>query len=693
MGSSLYVEVPGEPPFEVRLEKDLISVGRSEDNVLGLRDMNVSRVHFVIERRENTWLVRDKGSRNGTLVNRQPVYDKVLREGDRIEVGGTALTFRAQASRLAISMSDAPRPKPSQAPPSQPRDGTVADKPAPTPVPVPQAPPIGAFAARPTTYIPSPAPPASPAPTPPGPLPATQRVATTPFPIFTPPPTPAAALPRPNVGMAPGSTPAAAAPRAQAPIPPSQLPAARRDPLPELPATTPERTPLPERTVPIGTRNVGRVGDLVEKTPQPPRPARPARNDRWKKLAELTAAINQERDLGRLLERIVDAVLSLVPARGAFLVTLKDDQLDLRVARNFDARALGDPEGAYRLSYQTCREAIESKRPILTRDAQLESNLAGFDSISNLQLKAILCVPFGVGREMLGVVYLDEPQLDPGEQSTDVIELVAAFGDLAGIAFANARHLEEVARRERLSEELKIASRIQRKLLPETAPRVPGLEIAGRTIPAEEVGGDLYDFFLGPTGDLFISCGDVSGKGAGAGIVMASARALLRAYAERESRTDRLLAALNNALVRDLEKGSFVSIVLLRYSPTTQKVAFAGGGHEHLLVCRPRTGNVERIRSGGVVLGLSADVSGKLEERPLDLAPGDQVVLYTDGATEAASPEGEELGLDRLAAIVGIAREKTPADMVAHVVEHVRRFTGEGYPLRDDLTVVALKRV
>src|SRR5207302_8785620 len=112
MGSSLYVEVPGEPPFEVRLDADVVSVGRAEENVLGLRDMNVSRHHFSIERRETGWLLRDRGSRNGTLVNRQHCFDKILRDGDRIEVGGSTLTFRAQASRHSIGTDQAPRPRP-----------------------------------------------------------------------------------------------------------------------------------------------------------------------------------------------------------------------------------------------------------------------------------------------------------------------------------------------------------------------------------------------------------------------------------------------------------------------------------------------------------------------------------------------------------------------------------------------------
>src|SRR5581483_177972 len=320
MVSSLYVEVPGEPPFEVRLDKDLISVGRAEENVLGLRDMNVSRHHFVIERRENTWLVRDKGSRNGTLVNRQPVYDKVLRDGDKIEVGGSALTFRAQASRLAVGTAEAPRPKPSPAlresslntalpprekppppgvgaalpaapPPASPAIPTApsGEKASPGEKPAPaapaQPPPIGAFATRPLP--PQPPAPADRAttPRPPGtPLPGREGTArspamprgTTPMPIFTPPvsETPPSALPRPPVAAPNAATPAKPMPRGTAAIPPVPM-----HELPELPATS------PERTTPLEVKNLGRVSDLFEPkttaaTPKPPT----QRPDRWKKL-------------------------------------------------------------------------------------------------------------------------------------------------------------------------------------------------------------------------------------------------------------------------------------------------------------------------------------------------------------------------------------------------------------------------
>jgi GAF domain-containing protein len=207
--------------------------------------------------------------------------------------------------------------------------------------------------------------------------------------------------------------------------------------------------------------------------------------NRWKRLAEAAAAINKERDLGKLLEKIVDNLLALVPAKGAFLILREADGLRIAVARGTEGEHTADPvTGTYRFSRTVCQEAIASRRPILTRDAVEDQNLAHVASIANLNLRAILCVPFAAG-ESIGVVYLDEPATElEGPGADEIVALVAAFGDLAGIAFANARYLADVRERERLQEELRIASRIQRKLLPAAAPQVRGLEVAGTMLPA-----------------------------------------------------------------------------------------------------------------------------------------------------------------------------------------------------------------
>jgi serine phosphatase RsbU (regulator of sigma subunit) len=663
MTSSLYVEVPGEPPFEVRLERDVMVVGR-QDTDLALRDMNVSRRHFRVERAPavSGFVLRDERSRNGTFVNGVSVLDKMLVEGDRIQVGGSTLTFRLVASPSSIPLELAPRPLATPRAGSDPAlSGSSAD--------VPVSRPSGMVGRAPATVS-----------LPPG---ARRRELISPS-----TPLPEGPWSNPPVShdltIAPGYMLAPAVAGGPVPLPRPAPPAAGE--------VTP-RPPLPEGDP--GTKSHQRPSRA-----QVPVPAvLPPPGERWRLLADVACAINGEHDIDRLLERILDAVLTLVPAKSGFLVLREGGELVVKANRNapdvrLDATSDGAGDAASRYSQQVCNEAIAQRRPVLTQDAISDEKLGQFQTVMSLRLKSILCVPFSSNDVALGVVYLDEPQVDPFAEEGEVVELVGAFGDLAGIALQNARHLRETAARERLEEELRIASRIQRNLLPKAVTELRGLELAGRTMPAREVGGDLYDFFRRPPpeSEVVISIGDVSGKGIGAGLVMVQVRSLLRAYAESYRPTDELLVHVNRALAGDLEPGQFVSFLLMRYEEESGHVSFTGAGHEHLILFRPGTGQLELMRAGGVVLGLMPDVTGRLVERHMTLQPGDVICLYTDGATEAHSPTGEEFGLERVAAALQ-AGPLDPESIVKRVIDQVVAFTGEGRELADDLTVVALRRV
>jgi serine phosphatase RsbU (regulator of sigma subunit) len=595
MVASFQIEVPQQQPVEVLLDAHLISVGRAENNTLPLRDMNVSRHHFSVELvPAQGYVLQDQGSRNGTVVNGQQVKKKILEEGDRIHVGGSTLTFRAEASPQAMPLVAI--------------RGSVASTPV-TPlsgyglIPQPQAvPSLGNRVTR--SHRPKPA--------------------------FT------------NL------------------------------------ATSPEPPTRPSGRMPRIKLEEGSVDDF-----------------RWRKLAEVACAINLERDVDALLEKILDAVLALVPAKSAFLVLCEEDTLNVKASRGGGAAVVpvGQPLESYRMSRQVCKDAIEKRSPVLTQDAVSDDNLGSFLTVMNLQLKSILCVPFSSKDAVLGVVYLDEPACDPFQEKTGIVELVGAFGDLAGIALDNARLLAEVAARERLEEELRIAAVMQRSLLPKVAPEVKGLEVAGENQAARTVGGDIYDYFTrtSPVSDTLISIGDVAGKGVGAGMVMAAVRSLLHAYAEVYVETDELLTHLNSVLSQDLDPGIFVSFLLIRYNEETGVLRYTGAGHEHLILFRPSTGQTEFLRAGGVVLGLVDDLSGRIEEKELFLKPGDVVCLYTDGATEAQDASKEEFGLDRLAEAVR-AGDLAPQAIVDRCMQAVREFTGVGRELHDDLTIVALRK-
>lgn len=659
--------VPNEVPYEVSLGRDEISVGRAEANVLPLRDMNVSRHHFAIERRGDHWLLRDLKSRNGTLVNGVTVMTKVLAEGDRIQIGNSQLTYRLEGTSRAIPLEQAPRTL-GAAPPAGAPGGPPASGP-------PGSGPMQTQRAS--------GPPGS------GPMETQSRQAPTqnqPAPAGLPPPTqpggPATGRPAP----------------AQRVVAPPTLPFSRaRVAAPNLggmfglsPAPPPGATPKKAK----GDTRSAQPRPRSERLAPPPKDdqgkAEPVHDERWRKLAEVACAINMVHDLEQLLETTLDAVLSLVPAKSAFLVLIEDGNLVVRANRN--APDVDFSSEGHRLSRQVCHEAIEQKRPVLTQDATSDDQMGQYLSVVNLKLRSILCVPFSFQEEVLGVVYLDEPGGDPFADHGAEVELVGAFGDLAGIALANARMLIETRERERMAQELAIASRIQNRLLPQAPPTPSGLELAGRTVAARGVGGDIYDYYEReePTQDVLISIGDVAGKGVGAGLVMASVRALLHAYGEVYERTDELLRHLNAVLAGDLEPGIFVSFLLIRYDPVTGRMHYTGAGHEHLVVYRPSTGETEMVRAGGVVLGLVEDLGERIKEETLTLLPGDVVCLYTDGATEAPNAEGEEFGLERLADAVRDG-PLDPASVVERVMTAVQAF--ENAPeSHDDLTVVALRK-
>jgi phosphoserine phosphatase RsbU/P len=419
--------------------------------------------------------------------------------------------------------------------------------------------------------------------------------------------------------------------------------------------------------------------------------------ERWRRLAEIAEIIGVEKNLTTLLESIVDVLLQLVPARGAFLVLLREDEsFKMEVARNIETDDVTSQEGRYRLSTQIARRAVNERKPILTESAQEDSNYNQYLSVADLNLDAVLCMPFGVRDKVLGVVYLDNPRLTTFiGQEEELLEIVSAFGNLTGVAVWNAQLLASTKQQERTKQELAIAARIQRSLLPKQAPIIPGLELDGRSSPAKEIGGDLYDFLERgpPHNDLLIAIGDVSGKGVGAGLVGSSMRSLLHAFSSLKQGTHEILIEANRILAKDLEPGMFVSFVLIRIDPESGQAFYTGAGHEHLIIYRAKTKTCEKLKAGGVVLGLSSDLSGRLEEKPLHIDKGDMVVLYTDGATEATDDDGEEFGINRVGQVVLNFAEKKPAEVVHALFETVTRFHGRDVEQEDDLTIVTFRRI
>jgi serine phosphatase RsbU (regulator of sigma subunit) len=404
-------------------------------------------------------------------------------------------------------------------------------------------------------------------------------------------------------------------------------------------------------------------------------------------LQEINKAINSELDLDRLLELIMESAINLVNAERGFLILVQNGQLHFEVARNIDREMVDKP--GFSISRTIIGQVVATGEPIRTTDAQ--TDFGHYQSVAAQAIRSLLCVPLKVKQKIIGTLYLDS-KISTGSFSEEAVYLLSAFGDQAAIAIENARLMKELRAKERIEHELRIASRIQQDLLPKQNPELEGLLVHGRMITAKAVGGDYYDFIRSPSGHLFISIGDVSGKGVPAGLIMVMARSILRPLIASHSSTRTILVKTNKILVEDLEPSMFMSMLLLRYSPKSGKLQFTGAGHENLIIYRAKSKVCQVIRSGGIVLGAIQDVEHMLEEKKTLLETGDTVLLYTDGSTEARNEKGKELGLKGLRILMEKYAHLPPRDLVVKILDKIKKFAGAAEQ-HDDITLVALKKV
>lgn len=251
----------------------------------------------------------------------------------------------------------------------------------------------------------------------------------------------------------------------------------------------------------------------------------------------------------------------------------------------------------------------------------------------------------------------------------------------------------DVKERRRMSDELDIASSIQRDVLPKEAPEAPGLDVVAKTRSAAEVGGDTFDFLTSADGNqVFIYIGDVTGHGVPSGLIMMMVDTIVTSMVyQGVSNGQELIAHTNFLLHPRIASRLFMTSVMLRWDKPNQQMFYTGAGHEHVMVYRKQKEEVEAIASGGIALGMIPDVAKIVQERPIPLEIGDCIVLYTDGITEAKNQTGEMYELERLAKSLRRNGYKPSAEAVFDgLTKDFSDFVGE-YVQADDITMIVIK--
>lgn len=301
-----------------------------------------------------------------------------------------------------------------------------------------------------------------------------------------------------------------------------------------------------------------------------------------------------------------------------------------------------------------------------------------------------MVVPLVSQGDLIGILNLG-PRLSEQEYSSDDRKLL---DDLAGTAAPAVRvaqlvreQQKEAQEKERIANELRVASLIQQTLLPKSEPDLPGYDIAAFYKPAREVGGDFYDFLELEDGRLGLIIGDVTDKGVPAAMVMATTRTLLRASAQRFDSPGDVLERVNEVLVPDIPPNMFVTCMYAILDPDSGRLHYANAGHD--LPYRRRRRIAEELRATGMPLGLMPGMG--YEEKEVFIEEGDTVLFYSDGLVEAHAPDREMFGFPRLQGLVG-AHRSGGASLVEFLLSELSRFTGDGWEQEDDITLVTLER-
>jgi len=243
---------------------------------------------------------------------------------------------------------------------------------------------------------------------------------------------------------------------------------------------------------------------------------------------------------------------------------------------------------------------------------------------------------------------------------------------------------------ERDKAEIQIAAEIQRTFLPRREPVLDNFEISARNIPAQEVGGDYYDFIQLDDRNLGIVIADVAGKGIPAALFMALSRSIIRAVATRDKSLDEIIRESNDLITADASAGMFVTLFYCVLDSRSGHLVYVNAGHNPPLHYRNGTGTLHTLLPSGMAMGVMPGNTYSVGE--LDLAPGDVLVLYTDGVTEAFNMPGEEFGEGRLMDTVIASHDLRAGEILGTIFSRVHDFIGEAAQ-SDDITVVVIRHM
>jgi phosphoserine phosphatase RsbU/P len=404
-------------------------------------------------------------------------------------------------------------------------------------------------------------------------------------------------------------------------------------------------------------------------------------------LVEITQNLSHATALDDILPKVLDSLFNIFSQADRAFVVMCSPEGRL-IPKAFKQRRGKEEEGA-RLSRTIINEVIRAKQAILSADAASDARFELSQSIADFRIRSMMCAPLVAGEEnVLGVIQIDT--LDQRARfANDDLDVLASVASQAAFAIDNAQLHERQLVQQKVEADLNAARRVQKSLLPTAPPEVPGYQFFDYYEAANQVGGDFYDYILLRDGRVAIVLSDVSGKGVAAALVMARLSADVRYWLASEPSAAKAVNRINESFCRSGWEDRFATFVLALLDPRENRVTVVNAGHMPPLV-RHSGGLVEEVapNSSGFVLGMAEGV--EYESADFVLSPGEMLVLFTDGISEALNPTNELYTLKRLAEQTGRGADGA-AELGRAILDDVKRHAA-GRAQSDDMCLVVFGR-
>jgi sigma-B regulation protein RsbU (phosphoserine phosphatase) len=412
--------------------------------------------------------------------------------------------------------------------------------------------------------------------------------------------------------------------------------------------------------------------------------------DKLRLLLDITKKISRSLDLEEVLRLVMDTLDSLIPydAAGIYIIKpAKDDseteasEFRTEIVRGYDVEDLLDLH--LKMGEGIIGFVAQSAEPVISPDVKRDPRYVN----ARPETQSEMVAPIIANDEVIGVFDLESDELNA--YTHDDMQVLLLLASQVAIIIEKVMLHEQLIEKKRLEGQLEVARQVQLELLPASDPQLEGFDISAYNFPTEEVSGDYYDWVRIYDDQIGLVVADVSGKGVPAALLMAFLRASLRAAIHIGYAPHISMAKVNYLLWESIERNQFVTAFYAVLDASNRTLAYSNAGHNPPLLINP-DGSAHFIERGGLPLGMFRDT--RYYEYYLSLEPGQVLVLYTDGVTEAANRSDEEYGRERLERRVREGLQLGARELIDFIYQDVQSFT-EGRGTNDDITFFVIRSI